>query len=347
MALTDPPIGVSLVGMGTVGEWVLAAIDRHVPLLRERYSVELRVVALASRSGGFVYREQGLDPAEALARKRSGASIADLDGATHWPTALAGLRETGTDLLVEVSQSPDADGEPGISHMRAALEQGASVATSNKWPVALAGIELSELARDRRLGFRAESTVMSGTPVLSTLTEGLAGATPRRLRGVLNASVNFICSRIGTSVGYAEALSEAQAAGLTEPDPSADVDGLDSVAKLMVISALVFGTQLTMRDVQCRGISAIAPDDFRAALAEGRRIREITTCDPDLGRFSFEPVAITPDDPFFAVAGSINAVQVEVEPLGELTISGPGAGPELAGQGVFADLIALARACHP
>jgi homoserine dehydrogenase len=338
---------VSLIGLGTVGQWVLAAIDRHSALLRERHGIELRVVALASRSAGFVYREQGVAAGEALALMRSGGSLAELDGAAHWPTALAGLRETETDLLVEVSQSPDTDGEPGLSHMRAAIERGASVATSNKWPVALAGVELRERARERQVGFRAESTVMSGTPVLSTLTEGLGAATPHRLRGVLNASVNFICSRIGASVGYAEALSEAQAAGLTEPDPSADVDGLDSVAKLMVLSALVFGRQLTMRDVECRGISALAPDEFQAALATGRRIREITTCDPEEERFSVEPVAIEPDDPFFAVAGSTNAVQVEVEPIGDLTISGPGAGPQLAGQGVFADLIALARACHP
>src|SRR5205807_2070302 len=82
-----------------------------------------------------------------------------------------------------------------------------------------------EIASRHRAGFRAESTVMSGTPVLAALTTGLGGARPVRLRGVLNATVNLICSRIAAGGTYEEALAEAQAAGLAEPDPSADVDG--------------------------------------------------------------------------------------------------------------------------
>jgi homoserine dehydrogenase len=126
---------------------------------------------------------------------KADGALAELKGVERWPTALDGLRETETDVLVEVSQSP-VGGEPGLSHMREALGRGIAVATSNKWPVALAGVQLSELARGNATLFRAESTVMSGTPVLSTLTEGIAGATPVRIRGVVNATVNFVCSRV-------------------------------------------------------------------------------------------------------------------------------------------------------
>jgi homoserine dehydrogenase len=119
-----------------------------------------------------------------------GPKITGQAGARVWPRAIEGLRATEADLLVEVTASPCADGEPGLAHMRETLERGIPVVTSNKWPVARHGVELAALARRQRVSFRAESTVMSGTPVLSTLTEGLAGTEPVALRGILNATAN-------------------------------------------------------------------------------------------------------------------------------------------------------------
>lgn len=312
------PVRIAVVGLGTVGRWLVHAIERDVERLGERYGIALEVIAVARRDG-LVHRE-----------------------GQRWPTALAGLEAIEFDVLAEVSQSPMSDGEPGISHMRAALRRGASVATSNKWPVAHAGVELAALAREQGLGFRAESTVMSGTPVLAALVDGLGGARPLRLRGVLNATVNFICSRVAAGATYGSALAEAETAGLAEPDSSADVEGLDSAAKVMVLSALLFGEQLSRDEVRVRGIAEVGPAEVAAALASGERIREVATLDPGAGVATVEARAVEPDDPFFALEGTANAVRLEAEPVGEVAIAGPGAGPELAGQGVYSDLIALA-----
>jgi homoserine dehydrogenase len=142
-------------------------------------------------------------------------------------------------------------------------------------------------------------------------------------------------------VSYADALAEAQAAGLAERDPSADVDGLDAVAKVMVLSALVFGEQLTLDDVTCSGLAEFAA---RAdGTPPGGRIREVATLDPAAGLRSVEVRVVAEDDPLAAVSGAINCVRLEADPLGVVTITGPGAGPELAGLGVFSDVIALAR----
>lgn len=310
-----PRTRVSIVRLGTVGEWLLRAIDRHSGRLRDDYDTDLSVVALATRRDGFVHRKHGIEIADALALRGAGRSIAELDGADHWPTALAGLEAPETDVLVEVGQSPASDGEPGLAHLRHALRCGVSVATSNKWPVALAGVELRDLARRHGAGFRAESTVMSGTPLLAALTTGLGGATPLRLRGVLNATVNFICSRLMAGGSYEEAVAETQEAGLAEPDPSADLDGFDSVAKSMVLSALVFGVQLTIGEVACRGISQVAEAEIRAARARGRRIKELATLDVDAGRRAVEVSTLMPGDPFFDIEGTANAVRLEVDPL--------------------------------
>jgi len=335
------PVRVGVIGTGTVGQWVLRAIHRDRNRLGDRYGVGLRVVAVGGRDG-LVGRPEGIDLEALLALKARGEAITRLGGVARWPTALDGLAELEADVLVEVSQSPPSDGEPGLAHIRAALGRGIAVATSNKWPVALAGVELTSLARRNGIGFRAESTVMSGTPVLAALTDGLGGAAPLRLRGVLNATVNAICSRMATGTSYADALAEAQEAGLAERDPSADVDGLDAVAKVMVLSALVFQEQLELRDVSCRGLSEFDEHDARAAFERGERIREVATLDPGRQLRRVDLTAVPDSDPLFAVEGTANTIRLEVEPLGEVSITGPGAGPALAGQGVFSDLIALA-----
>jgi homoserine dehydrogenase len=330
------PVRVCVIGTGTVGRWLLRAISRDRAALAARYGVDPSVVAVGGRDG-LVHDPAGVDVEKLLALRSRGGSLAELDG--HRPALRDGLAEVDADVLAEVSQSPPSDGEPGLSHIRAALDRGMAVATSNKWPVALAGVELAERARQNGLGFRAESTVMSGTPVLTALTDGLGGATPLRLRGVLNATVNVICSRMEEGARYVEALAEAQAAGLAERDPSADVDGLDSVAKLMVLSALVFGEQLAARDVLCRGLSALA----ESGLEPGARVREVASLDPAAGRRSVEATVVAAGDPLAGIVGATNCIRLEAEPLGEVSITGPGAGPALAGQGVFSDVIALAR----
>ncbi len=331
-----------MIGTGTVGRWVLEAIRRERSRWQDTYGLEFRVVAIANRSGASALPD-GHDLAQISALLDAGESLAGVEGARHFPAALEALSELDIDVLAEVSQSPATDGEPGLSHMRTAIEGGIAVATSNKWPVALAGVELTTLAGRKGVGFRAESTVMSGTPLLSALVEGLGGAKPLRLRGILNATVNYVCSRMAQGSSYEAALSAAQEHGLAERDPSADMDGLDSAAKVMVLSALVFGEQLRLDDVTRRGISELGPGEVQEALATGRRIREISRLDPGRRIFSVKATALEDSDSLTGIEDTMNCATLEVEPLGAVTIIGPGAGPQLAGQGVLSDLIRLAQ----
>jgi homoserine dehydrogenase len=324
---------VWLVGFGTVGRWLANALDSNA----ERLGVEVKVVGVANERDGFVHDPDGLD----LRALLEGERLASRPG----PSALEGLRATEADLLVEVTASPAAGGEPGLSHMREALGRGIPVVTSNKWPVALHGVELAALARERGVQFRAESTVMSGTPLLSTLTEGLAGAVPLGLRGLLNATANFILTRMAGGRSYEDALAEAQAAGLAERDPAADVEGHDSVAKVMILSALVFGRQLGIEDVGRRGIDEIEDGELEEAAATGRRVKHVATLEFEGTDVTarVRPELVPADDPLARIEGTTNAVVCRADPVGEVTVSGPGAGPQLAGQGVLSDLIAVAN----
>jgi homoserine dehydrogenase len=228
--------------------------------------------------------------------------------------------------------------------MREALRSGLAVVTSNKWPVALHGLELVELSRAQGLPFRAESTVMSGTPLLRALVDGLAGTTPIALRGILNATANFVLTRMEEGLSYDDALAEAQARGLAERDPSADVEGYDAMAKAMILANLVFEHQLRAEDVVRRGITGVDRAQIDNARAAGARIKELVTLErSDSGLTArVEPTLVPVADPLSVAEGVVNAVVCRAEPVGDVLVSGPGAGPELAGQGVFSDLIDIA-----
>jgi homoserine dehydrogenase len=344
------PLRIWLVGFGTVGQWLVRALESNAERLAVRHGIRVAVVGLANARDGFIYDGNGLELRSVLGLASAARSIAEQPGVRCWPSAVEGLRATEADVLVEVTASGPTDGEPGLAHMREALQRRIPVVTSNKWPVALRGVELAELARSRRVAFRAESTVMSGTPLLGALVDGLAGAVPVGLRGLLNATTNFILSRMAEGRSYEDALAEAQRAGLAERDPAADVEGHDAVAKVMILSALVFGRQLGREQVACRGITDIARSQIDQAASSGARVRHVATLEfsePDGGgtvTARVEPELVPRDDPLANIEGTTNAVVCRATPIGEITIIGPGAGPQLAGQGVLSDLIAVARA---
>jgi homoserine dehydrogenase len=340
---------ISVVGLGTVGQWLLRALDSGRERLARRHGVGFTVVGVANARDGFIYDPQGLDLSSLLGLLASGSSILEQSGVGNWPTALEGLRSSEADVLVEVTGHP-RDGEPGFANMQAALERGMHVVTSNKWPVALHGVALAEFARRRGVAFRAESTVMSGTPVLGPLVEGLAGTQPLGLRGILNATSNFILSAMENGRSYEDALTEAEDAGLAERGVEADIDGSDAMAKTMILAGLAFGRQLRPDQVVRRGISDVTRTQVDSARADGGNIRHIATLEfaqPDgAGDVTarVEPMLLPHSDPLAAISGTTNAIVCRTAPLGDVTIIGPGAGLELAGQGVLSDLIAIARA---
>jgi homoserine dehydrogenase len=341
-------VRIWVIGLGMVGRWLLKALQADQEALARRYGFRARVVAAANARDGFIHAADGLDLITLQRLLADDRPISEHPGADRWPTALDGLRATEADLLVEVSSSP-SDGEPGTAHMHEALRRGIPVATSNKWPVALHGAEMAALARDHGASLRAESTVMSGTPVLSTLTEGLAGARPIALRGILNATVNVTLTRMAAGFSYEAALAEAQEAGLAERDPSADTEGEDERAKLMILAGLVFGVRLRPEQVMTRGITSLTADELDRARSGGSPIRSVATLEPtgtddsDHLEARVAPVALGPEDPLAGVEDTLNALICRADPVGEVTVVGPGAGPGLAGQGVLSDLIALAR----
>ena len=345
-------IRLSIIGFGTVGRWLAEAIIRRRSWLEAECGVAISVVSVATRHDGFIHHDAGLDIPSLLELVSAGRPLGDYPSAHRWETALEGLTMTESDVLVEASNTNPREPEPALSHMRQALGRGTHVITSSKGACAAAALELVALARQRAVQFRMESTVMSGTPVLSTIREGLAGTRVVAVRGILNGTANHILTLMAEGLDYATALADAQARGYAEPDPTDDVEGHDVVAKVRILAAAAFDQAITPDQVIRRGITEITLDTVQQAVRDGRRIKLVamvrkgkSTGSGSLPlEASVEPLALPLTDPLSRVDGVMNALTIQTDTVREVTIIGPGAGPEQAGQGVFADLVAFARA---
>lgn len=349
---------LSIVGFGTVGQGLAELLATKRSLLMHDFNLEVTLISVANARHGFIYREDGLDIPTLLELAASRHPLTAHPGAKHWENALEGLCATGGDVLAEATGTNLRDAEPGMSHIRAALEQGMHVITANKGPAALAALELLSLAKQHHVQLRLESTVMAGTPVISTIREGMAGANVRAIRGILNGTTNYILSAMTAGRDYAEALAEAQMHGYAEADPTADVEGYDTLAKTLILSALVFAHPLKPDQVIRQGITTLSREQVSKATSEGKRIKLVASLRLSSGNSGekaplearVEPVELPLSDPLARVDGVTNAIAVQTDTLQEVTIIGPGAGRLQTGQGLLADLIALSTypfAAHP
>lgn len=203
---------------------------------------------------------------------------------------------------------------------------------------------------------------MSGTPVLSTIREGMAGTRIRAIRGLLNGTVNSILSAMAMGQDYAEALAQAQAQGYAESDPTNDVEGDDAVAKTLILAAVVFGRALAIEQVMRGGITTLTREQVQQADAQGKRIKHVaslrllsrdgtevsreaaeTGIVPTRLEARVEPIALPLSDPLARIDRLLNAIVIQTDTPQEVTVIGPGAGRFQAGQGMLADLIAIAK----
>jgi homoserine dehydrogenase len=337
-----------ILGFGVVGQGLAELLLTQQNLLQTRYDLAVTLVGVATGRDGYIYHEHGLDIATLLALKKSGRPLTTYTASAevrHWRQTLQGLRETRADVLAEATGTNLRDAEPGLSHVHLALQQGMHVITANKGPLALAADELFSLARAQHVHLRAEATVMAGTPVISTIREGLAGSSIRALRGILNGTTNYILSEMAQGRDYAEVLKVAQAQGYAEADPTADVEGYDAVAKVSILASLAFGQVLRPEQVVRTGITAITSEDIARAQREGKRIKLLASLHYDGSSLHgrVEPLALPLTDPLATVNGVMNAISIESDALPQVTITGPGAGRLQTGQGLLADLIAVTR----
>ena len=313
------PLRVALLGFGTVG----AAVAR---ILVERPELADRVQLT------HVFNRD-------VARKHADW----IPSTVTWTESVDDLLASRPDVVVEVIGGVDPVG----GWVRRALEHGACVVTANKVLLAAQGPELLHLAATRGVQIRFEASVGGGVPLIHGVREGLAGDNLRRVAGILNGTSNYVLSRMagGSDETMAAVLDDARRLGYAEADPSADIDGDDAGAKLVVLAGIAFRRHLRLADIPRRSIRPITAADFRYAQSLGCTIRQISLVEiKDGGFHAFVGPALVPGGSSFGRnQGANNVVTLLGQYGGESSFSGAGAGGPATAVAVVSDLLALSQ----
>ena len=237
--------------------------------------------------------------------------------------------------------------KPAYAFVKACLEAGKHVATSNKELVAAHGPELLEIAKAHHVSFLFEASVGGGIPIIRPLVSSITSDAVTEITGILNGTTNYMLTKMSEDgLDYDAVLEDAQERGYAERNPAADVEGHDARRKIAILSSLAFGKYVDYEDVYTEGITKITSADFAYAKVLGSRIKLFgTSKKKDDGSISTMvcPVMITNEHPLFAVNDVMNAILVRGESMGDLMFYGAGAGKLRTASALVADVVNAAR----
>lgn len=337
---------LAFIGFGVVGQGLTEILLEKEDMLAEKYDFRYTVVAISDIMKGSVYDENGLDMEKILSMVKDGKKLDEYPSGVKGMDALTTIKETNADTIVEVTFTDVKTGEPALTHIKAALDAGKNVVSTNKGPVVKQVVTLLEKAKSNNVHYGFEGVVLSGTPVLNLAKRTLAGNKISGFKGILNGTTNYILTRMEEGMPYDDALKKAQELGYAEADPTGDVEGLDALGKVVILTNVVLEKKLSWEDVERKGITEITEDDIKKAKEEGKRWKLIGSAEIQSDgsvKAKVWPEKLPLNDPLAGVGEAINALTFDTDELGSVTIVGPGAGKRETGFSLLIDLLEMNR----
>jgi homoserine dehydrogenase len=329
-----------LVGFGNLGRGLSLTLSEKAQFLRERHGLVPKVVAITDETGALV-DDSGLSMAKLEALAERGGKVADFPKAKRGKLVLQTIEDVAADVVLELTPTNIKTGEPGLSHIKAAMKSGKHLVTSNKGPLVTAFKELDSLAKRQGVEFRYSASVGGAIPVIELARKLLAGNEVQEIEGVLNGTTNYILTRMGEEgAPFDTVLREAQEMGIAEKDPTLDVEGIDTACKIVILANSLLGMNAKLKDVDRVGMRRIGPSAIKLAKEAGYTIKLVGLAKPEL--LEVAPRLVPRDHPL-AVGGTLNSVTFKLDLAREISIAGFGAGPRETSSSILGDLIDVHR----
>lgn len=333
-------MNIAFIGFGTVGQGLAKMLNEKKAHLKSKYGFEYKVVGIVDLVKGSVYSQDGIDLGKILSICEKKGKIGE-----EKISSIELIKKDCVDAIIEVTPTNLKDGEPGMSHMKEALKNGKHVVTTNKGPIALAYKELKKIAEENGAFLKFEGTVLSGTPAINLATMDLAGTSIKSIEGILNGTTNYILTEMEKGKSYEEVLKKAQNLGYAEADPTADVEGYDALAKIVILAKTVMDGDINIKDIPKEGITKIKKEKVESAIKNGKKMKLIARAWREENKImaKVSPEEISTEHPLANVNGVLNAIMFTTDVAGEITIIGPGAGGSSAGYALLTDLLSIHR----
>jgi aspartokinase/homoserine dehydrogenase 1 len=357
---------LTLLGFGQIGRALVAQLIAQEKHLRRELAIDLKVVALADRSG-IKIEENGFTPAalQKLAKqKATGAKLFDRSSPLTLKQLQTMMRE---ELWLLPSYRPilvDLTSEETAPLLQEALERGFHVVTANKKPLAVPQLEFDRLmttARERGLSFRYEATAGAGLPVLDTLAKlQEAGDRVETILGCFSGTLGYLMTALEDGTPFADAVRNAWKLGYTEPDPRDDLSGTD-VARKALILARTLGYRAELSDISVEPLFGPDEDsndaatfvdnlsrlnaDFAAKIARAAKEKKVLRYVAKISKRGIRVgiEAVPQSSPMGGLRGTANQVAIYSKryKTNPLVVTGPGAGADVTAAGVLNDIVAI------
>lgn len=313
-------IKVAVMGYGTVGSGVVEVLD-------------INRNSIAKRAGEEVCVKYVLD-------------LRDFPGDPIQEKIVHDYRTIAEDGEVQIVVETMGGVEPAYTFVKAMLEAGKHVTTSNKALVAAKGSELIALAKQKNVNFMFEASVGGGIPIIRPLNSSLTADEIEEITGIVNGTTNYMMTRMSEEGSeFADVLKDAQANGYAEKDPTADIEGYDACRKIAILTSLVCGQQVDFEDIHTEGITKISAVDMKYAKAMQRTIKLLAVSKKADGGYTamVAPFLLPQTHPLYSVNGVFNAIFVHGNVLGDAMFYGSGAGKLPTASAVVSDVVDMAR----
>lgn len=308
-------IKIGMIGLGTVGSGVYKTLAAFK---------NVEVVKIAVRN---------------LNKKRN---IPNLDESIVTDNPYEIVNDPEIQIVVELIGGID----PAFDLIKTAIKNGKHIVTANKELLAKYGEELFNFAEAHNKVVLYEAAIAGGIPIIMPIKTILAGNKITRIEAILNGTTNYILTKMDIQgAPYEQVLNEAQALGYAEADPTGDVEGFDAAYKITTLATLAFKKRIKIENVYREGITKVRSEDMKAANDLGYKIKLIASAYLDeQGRADVRvhPMLVAKSSTLAHIDYVTNAVSLTGHPVGNVTLSGPGAGEFPTASSVVGDILAIA-----
>lgn len=330
---------IGLIGFGGVGQALIKLLVEKKNYIFEKYNLDIKVKYIIKSDGG-IYESNGIDLEEVL-----GFINKNLKEHISWRYELGieeVIKNNDIDILIELTPTNIETGEPGLTHIKRALESGINVVTGNKGPIILKYKELKEIADKNSVKLKVGCTTGGALPSINGGLYDVAGSEIQGVEGILNGTTNYILSKMAIDeVSYEEALTEAQKDGIAEANPSLDVLGYDTACKIVILANVLMDANIKLEDIEIQGITEVELETIKRLQKENKKLKLIGKVHrkDSMVKAYVRLVEIKEDHPLYFVDYKNKGVYFKTDTLGDISIIGGASGTRNAAASILRDLM--------
>ncbi|GAB6169061.1 homoserine dehydrogenase [Clostridium carnis] len=332
---------VAIIGFGGVGQAFISLLCKKRDYLKNK-NIELNIKYIIHKSGGL-YNKYGIDIEDLEKFLKEGNLLSEYCGYIKKDININNIiKNKDVDILIEVTTTNIKDGEPGLTHIKLALENSINVVTGNKGPIILKYNELKEIALKNNVHLGIGCTTGGALPSINGGIFDIAGSELISIEGILNGTSNYILTQMyKNNISYKKALEDAQKLGIAELDSSLDISGFDTACKIIILGNILMGASLNLNNIDIQGIENITIDDVIREKSNKRKIKLIgkVYSENNIIKGYVKPVIIDSKHPLYFVDDKNKGVFYSTDTLGDISIIGGASGTINAAAAIFRDII--------